>query len=261
MKIYFKLIIIQLYFYFFLDPVFAYYDSDAIRQSVLALDKIRINIVQELKINNKSLLTTKEKREYDIFLEYIEGQINHYCMKLYQSNELENIKDLPCKMKSVHFINKISTELKTTEEDITSMEDLLMSSLGDFDEMLLKEEEILNKKSSEKNHLENKSELEKYIETNEKNQSTKNKGSDRLSKGNNKENHNTADTDYKSSDIIGKSGKNSGTEAQNTRKNRKIEKADDDIVARQLREAAVKETDPELKKKLWEEYEKYKQKK
>ncbi len=33
---------------------------------------------------------------------------------------------------------------------------------------------------------------------------------------------------------------------------------DDDVVARQLREAAEKETDPELKKKLWEEYRRYK---
>ncbi|MCU0584893.1 MAG: hypothetical protein MUC46_02335 [Desulfobacterales bacterium] len=32
---------------------------------------------------------------------------------------------------------------------------------------------------------------------------------------------------------------------------------DDDIVARQLREAAEKETDPELKAKLWKEYEEY----
>jgi hypothetical protein len=35
--------------------------------------------------------------------------------------------------------------------------------------------------------------------------------------------------------------------------------SDDDVVARQLREAAEKETDPELRKKLWEEYRKYKQ--
>jgi hypothetical protein len=35
--------------------------------------------------------------------------------------------------------------------------------------------------------------------------------------------------------------------------------SDDDVVARQLREAAEKETDPELQKKLWEEYRKYKQ--
>lgn len=34
--------------------------------------------------------------------------------------------------------------------------------------------------------------------------------------------------------------------------------ADDDIVARQLREAAESETDPELKEKLWKEYEAYK---
>ncbi|MDX2417818.1 MAG: hypothetical protein QNK19_10200 [Xanthomonadales bacterium] len=33
--------------------------------------------------------------------------------------------------------------------------------------------------------------------------------------------------------------------------------SDDDVVARQLREAAEKETDPELKAKLWEEYRRY----
>jgi hypothetical protein len=32
-------------------------------------------------------------------------------------------------------------------------------------------------------------------------------------------------------------------------------------VARQLREAAERETDPEMKKKLWEEYDRYKGKK
>ena len=33
---------------------------------------------------------------------------------------------------------------------------------------------------------------------------------------------------------------------------------DDDVVARQIREAAEKETDPELKEKLWKEYIEYK---
>ncbi|HLG53580.1 MAG TPA: hypothetical protein VI339_06715 [Steroidobacteraceae bacterium] len=33
---------------------------------------------------------------------------------------------------------------------------------------------------------------------------------------------------------------------------------DDDIVARQIREAAIKETDPELRAALWEEYRRYK---
>ncbi len=35
---------------------------------------------------------------------------------------------------------------------------------------------------------------------------------------------------------------------------------DDDIIARQLREAAMAETDPDLKEKLWEEYRRYKNK-
>jgi len=39
---------------------------------------------------------------------------------------------------------------------------------------------------------------------------------------------------------------------------RRAEYEDDDIVARQLREAAENETDPELKEKLWKEYEEYK---
>lgn len=34
--------------------------------------------------------------------------------------------------------------------------------------------------------------------------------------------------------------------------------SDDDVIARQLREAAERETDPILKEKLWDEYEKYK---
>jgi len=35
--------------------------------------------------------------------------------------------------------------------------------------------------------------------------------------------------------------------------------SDDDVVARQIREAATQERDPELREKLWEEYRKYKQ--
>ena len=38
----------------------------------------------------------------------------------------------------------------------------------------------------------------------------------------------------------------------------KKEYDNDDVVARQIREAAEKETDPELKQKLWDEYRKYK---
>lgn len=38
-----------------------------------------------------------------------------------------------------------------------------------------------------------------------------------------------------------------------------VDGSDDDIVARQIREAAMKEKDPALREKLWDEYRKYKQ--
>ncbi|MAT50654.1 MAG: hypothetical protein CMK32_05670 [Porticoccaceae bacterium] len=49
------------------------------------------------------------------------------------------------------------------------------------------------------------------------------------------------------------SGKEDGTVPPDLR-----DASDDDIVARQIREAAMAETDPVLREKLWDEYRKYK---
>ncbi|MBW2683163.1 MAG: hypothetical protein JRC69_06325, partial [Deltaproteobacteria bacterium] len=53
-------------------------------------------------------------------------------------------------------------------------------------------------------------------------------------------------------------GNNSQSRLPPTRGSKDLSKSDDDIVARQLREAAEQETDPEVKARLWEEYRKYK---
>jgi hypothetical protein len=56
----------------------------------------------------------------------------------------------------------------------------------------------------------------------------------------------------------GKPGEQAKGEANDDNKQSDIpDQRDDDIVARQLREAAENERDPELRKKLWEEYRKY----
>lgn len=63
----------------------------------------------------------------------------------------------------------------------------------------------------------------------------------------------SADIETASQDGSRTEGK--GTAADNRHR---TDYEDDDIVARQLREAAENETDPELKEKLWKEYEEYK---
>ena len=66
----------------------------------------------------------------------------------------------------------------------------------------------------------------------------------------------TANTDTASQDDSRKGGQGSSAEDRG-----QVDTEDDDIVARQLREAAENETDPELKEKLWKEYEEYKKSK
>jgi len=115
MKIYNNLLMVLISVCVSIGTVFASFDADSIRQSIIALDKTRINIDKELTKQNISFLTDKERYEYDIFLEFIDRQINHYCNKLFQMKDLQGLKDI-----------------KTMEEQIVSMEDMLMSSLGDL---------------------------------------------------------------------------------------------------------------------------------
>ena len=58
-----------------------------------------------------------------------------------------------------------------------------------------------------------------------------------------------------------KDGSRKGGEGPSSTTQPRADYEDDDIVARQLREAAENETDPELKEKLWKEYEEYKKSK
>jgi hypothetical protein len=64
--------------------------------------------------------------------------------------------------------------------------------------------------------------------------------------------------DRKGSATASRDGSGKGGQGPSATDQRRRDYADDDIVARQLREAAENETDPELKEKLWKEYEEYK---
>ncbi len=64
-----------------------------------------------------------------------------------------------------------------------------------------------------------------------------------------------------SSDTASKTGSRRSGKGSSRKDQGRAVYEDDDIVARQLREAAENETDPELKEKLWKEYEEYKKSK
>ena len=152
-------------------------------------------------------------------------------------------------------------------EELAALEREFNASLAAFDEMLLKKwDEILAASAKKMSDLsEEVGEKEGYAGQESGGEETSSgEGPSGAQEG-------TGDTGE------GEMGSQEGTEAEETTAERGASESkgedkdqtvtqkrpppdghDDDIVARQLREAAEKETDPELKAKLWKEYEDYK---
>jgi hypothetical protein len=144
---------------------------------------------------------------------------------------------------------KSDPKLGQTEDEVVALEKELNSSMAEFDEMLLKELETIREESDNRMR-----DLAQEADTAA--QRLRERGFDLDSRhsglsgsrnerddGFKRDPEQTKGTD---TTMSGQKGKRRGTET------------DDDIVARQLREAAENETDPKLKEKLWEEYEAYK---
>jgi hypothetical protein len=144
-----------------------------------------------------------------------------------------------------------------TMDEVAALDRQLDTSLAKFDGMLLKEMDEIRAGSSDRlqDLAEEAAEAAKRL---------RQKGLDVDTSGSkaSKENQegrgmeSTAGrtgTETASTEGTRKGGQGSGRKNQG-----RVDYEDDDIVARQLREAAENETDPELKEKLWQEYEEYK---
>jgi len=153
-------------------------------------------------------------------------------------------------------------------DEVTALDHRLDSSLADFDEMLLKELDLIQAKSSEKlQDLAQEAEAaaqrlrDKGIEI-DTDSETKTDGSHPDSTKETKETVKgaiEAGKESRDDTTLTTQGKSrEGVEGSQRHPKNRYDNRDDDIVARQLREAAEKESDPELKEKLWKEYEQYK---
>jgi len=161
-------------------------------------------------------------------------------------------------------------------DEVVALDRQLDTSLAEFDEMLLKELDLIRAKSSER--MQDLAEeaaaaaerlRDQGIEINtdfEKESAQSEQGSSEAQK----KAETKEDTSETGKENKYKEGKDDtkltdrdkfrkGVEGSRNHPKNRYNPKDDDIVARQLREAAEEETDPELRKKLWKEYEQYKQ--
>lgn len=159
---------------------------------------------------------------------------------------------------AAHAEDVISTNDRTDQEKQSGIENELDRSLREFDDILLRRKAILSKKNTAKGT----DGLQGAGNNGGSEGSDGEDGSGFAEKmGGNQESDAAGDE----SDQPGGRGPASETGksigARGTGHKRGLDVpggGDDDIVARQLREAAEKETDPALKRKLWEEYRNYK---
>jgi len=265
-----------------------------LRQSVIALDRARHRAVHDLAEKKQNgALEEKQQQDYQKFIIFLTVRIGEYCRQLRTEAGGAAVADLPCPAGDHSFLTIQAGSAQTSEEQVTELERLFVDSLGQFDEKLLKEEERRAARQPSDRETgygyggsqgggsggETAGTDQTSGQGSGSSQSTGSEGSEgSASQGAQDRETNgtrTAEGTGGSATGIGEegtastgagagpsvegagAGQSAGSSSQPRRD--ELETRDDDIVARQLREAAEQETDPELKKKLWEEYRKYKE--
>ena len=153
-------------------------------------------------------------------------------------------------------------------DEVAALDRQLDTSLAKFDGVLLKEMDEIRAESSEtlQDLAQEAAEAAKRLREKGLDVETSAAGS---SGANREDTQGTSRSDQTMDAPTGRTGSddasNTGSrrsgEGSSRRDQHRASYEDDDIVARQLREAAENETDPELKEKLWKEYEEYKKSK
>lgn len=206
-------------------------------------------------------LAGAEAADYAAYVARLQRRVIEDCVALVRSGE-PLPEDLPCPetLPALTQSADIDQQAEQTRgEQIAALDAELNAGLGEYDERLLREQERVKAATPLPDEINGGAGLGQ---------------GDGAGDGSGEAGANTdADAGTDASDAAagaaageqpppGAAGRGAGGRAQRTGSGPPPDipdGSDDDVVARQLREAAEKETDPELKKKLWEEYRKYKQ--
>ena len=207
-------------------------------------------------------LVGTEAADYAAYIARLQRRVIEDCVALVRSGDLlpENLP-CPATMPPVTHSADIDQQAeRTLSEQVAVLDAELNSGLGEYDEMLLREQERIKAATPRSDEIGDGSGTGQGGGT-----------------GGEGTGEDAADTDGDSEATGSDTGAANGAQPPAGSASRGAgagggaqqrgagqppdipDGSDDDVVARQLREAAEKETDPELKKKLWEEYRKYKQ--
>ncbi len=258
---------------FFFTPLFMLFTSAVFADAQQLMGQIRTDhaalLAAEVDFHTRrerGVLNGTEASDYASYIARLHRLLAESCMALTQ---LQNESEFPTRNQTgeQHLIDRLCPELssitqpvaidqgaeQTRAEHIAALDAELNAGLGEFDELLLREQERVKAATPPQNHRNGAA-----GGGNENAAGTKSNNADTGDETNGDSN-----SQIKSTNNGHSSGARGGTDSSKQTASGQPsgvpDGSDDDVVARQLREAAEKETDPELKRKLWEEYKKYKQ--
>jgi hypothetical protein len=209
----------------------------------------------------RGALGVVEAADYADYLARLRQRVSHDCLMLAYAG-IRPPDDLPCQASLPSVAKPAPIDQRseqTSAERTATMDAELNAGLGEFDEMLLREQERVKAAAP-------RSERGGGGAGGGSGQGEGDSGAEGGQTGDGGESGDVTGSGSQpvSGDAGGQlpSGAAGGRGTQTGARGRPADipdGSDDDLVARQMREAAEKETNPELKKKLWEEYRKYKQ--
>ena len=240
----------------------------ALKKTILSLDKTRKTVFEHHFMAAQASSPATSREEALLFISYLEGRIIHYCKALYMSGGPQSLAGLPCGgvgqggEGDPQFESVPEFSGQTSKEKVASLEEEFTTTLGEFDDMLLEEQEKVAAHSPRQREYGGGTQGD--ASTGREGKPETGGGSGALEQSSESR---SGDRESGQSGTSAERGASSEGAGQGQAENSRMEPTrgttemsdDDDVVARQLREAAEQETDPEVKEKLWEEYRKYKE--
>ncbi len=255
-----------------------------------ARDDLRVSqatekrIASELeKLKQSGTASAEDIRNYETYHERVQAMVAEN-RKIVEKMEAAQARHSPGKQDSKATTSGESQKLsdpsipeEQTQDPVAALDRQLSASLSEFDAMLLKEMEIIETESAAKMRdlaqeaAEAAKRLkEKGVDLGTAESESSDAGSKQSEQGEEGRQGKAGEKDASSKEkgsqteqgdddaVASRDQSKGGGSGPKGDRGSRYSKEDDDIVARQLREAAENETDPELKEKLWKEYEEYK---
>ena len=213
----------------------------------------------------RGALNGSELADYASYVARLHRQVAEDCLALTE-NAMPAPPELSCMDAAAVLISPAAVDQageQTSSEKTADLDAELFSGMGDFDEMLLREQQRIKAAAP----------LGDAGDGGQGGAGAGGEGDGGSGSGSGSDSgsaEHEADGEDDDGQIADKSGGHatygSGAgpgstqpQGKNGAPSERYDGSDDDVVARQLREAAEKEPDPVLKEKLWEEYRKYKE--